>query len=143
MTINAAPFLRPGRRRPGAGRPGRPAALDPVQHLIDAGPLGQPPQLAGQELLQRLAAPLGPALQGGVDVVRNIRTSKFGMLTCHCYQSGAVAMPTCDGAGSHRGLSGSASLKGQVGERADAGGVGGGCLGKSERPSRAGRPLAT
>ena len=34
-------------------------ALDPVEDLLDAWPFGQPPQLSGQELLQRLPAPLG------------------------------------------------------------------------------------
>ena len=44
-------------------------ALDPVEDLLDAWPFGQAPQLSGQELLQRLPAPLGPALQGSMDVI--------------------------------------------------------------------------
>jgi hypothetical protein len=44
-------------------------SLDPVQDLLDAWPFGQPPQLSGQELLQRLPAALGPALQGSMDVI--------------------------------------------------------------------------
>jgi len=46
--------------------------LDPVEDLVDAGPLGYPAQLAGEELLQRLSAALGTALEAGVDVLRNI-----------------------------------------------------------------------
>src|SRR5260370_26453385 len=48
------------------------AAFDAIQHLIDARPLRQPAQLTREKLLQRLAAPLSPALQSGVHVVGNI-----------------------------------------------------------------------
>jgi hypothetical protein len=48
------------------------AVTDAVEDFVDGGSLGQPTQFAGQVLLQRLAAALGAALQGGVDVVGNI-----------------------------------------------------------------------
>lgn len=52
--------------------PATATAIDAIQHLIDARPLRQPPQLRGKELLQRLAASLGPALQGGVNIVGKV-----------------------------------------------------------------------
>ena len=47
-------------------------AFDAVQHLIHTRPLGEPAKFAGEELLQRLAASLSPALQSGVNVVGKI-----------------------------------------------------------------------
>lgn len=52
--------------------PAAPAAAYPVEHFINARPLCQPPQLAREELLQRLAAPLSPALQGSVNLLGNV-----------------------------------------------------------------------
>ena len=52
--------------------PATPAALDAIQHLIDPRPLRQPAQLTSEILLQRLAALLSPASQGGVHILRNI-----------------------------------------------------------------------
>jgi hypothetical protein len=48
------------------------AAFDALQHLIHTRPLGEPAKLAGEELLQGLAASLSPALQSGVNVVGKI-----------------------------------------------------------------------
>ena len=47
-------------------------AFDAIQHLIDTRPLRQSAQLPSEVLLQRLAALLSPALQGGVHILRNI-----------------------------------------------------------------------
>jgi hypothetical protein len=46
--------------------------LDPVQDFLRIGPPGQPTQLSGQELLQRLPAVLGAALQGRVHIIGQI-----------------------------------------------------------------------
>jgi len=48
------------------------AALDAIQHLIDTWALRQPAQLTGKELLQRLTAPLSPALKSGVHILGNV-----------------------------------------------------------------------
>jgi hypothetical protein len=47
-------------------------AFDAIQHLIDTRPLRQPAQLTSEVLLKRLSTPLSPALQGGVNILRNI-----------------------------------------------------------------------
>jgi hypothetical protein len=39
-----------------------PPAVDAIQYLVDARPFRKPPQFGRQVLLQRLAAPLRPAL---------------------------------------------------------------------------------
>jgi hypothetical protein len=52
--------------------PATAVALDAIQYLINSRPLRQPAQLTRQVLLQRLAAPLGPALQSSVHVVGDI-----------------------------------------------------------------------
>ena len=52
--------------------PATAVALDAIQYLINSRPLRQPAQLTRQVLLQRLAAPLSPALQSGVYVVGDI-----------------------------------------------------------------------
>ena len=52
--------------------PATAVALDAIQYLINSRPLRQPAQLTRQVLLQRLAAPLSPALQSGVHVVGDI-----------------------------------------------------------------------
>ena len=46
--------------------------LDAVQHLIDARPLGKSAQFTAEVLLQGLASPLSPALQGRVNVVGKV-----------------------------------------------------------------------
>jgi hypothetical protein len=48
------------------------AALDPVQDFLRVRTLGQSAQLSSQELLQRLPALLGAALEGRVHVVRKV-----------------------------------------------------------------------
>jgi hypothetical protein len=45
---------------------------DPIQHLVDRGAFGQPTQLRGQILLQRLPVLLGPALQAGMNVIWHV-----------------------------------------------------------------------
>jgi hypothetical protein len=52
--------------------PAAATALDAIQHLIHTGPLRQPAQLTGKELLQRLAAPLSPPLKSGMNVLGDI-----------------------------------------------------------------------
>jgi hypothetical protein len=47
-------------------------AFDAIQDLIDAGPFGDAAQFTGEELLQGLAASLGPALEGGVNIVGQV-----------------------------------------------------------------------
>jgi hypothetical protein len=65
------PILRQVLDRLGQPDPAALAAVDAVQHLLQARPFRQPPQLCGQVLLQRLPAPLSPPLQesGGLFLV--------------------------------------------------------------------------
>jgi hypothetical protein len=46
--------------------------LDPGQEIVERRALGQAAQLAGHVLLERLARPLGAALELGVDLVGNV-----------------------------------------------------------------------
>jgi hypothetical protein len=46
------------------------AALNPIENLIHARPLGESAKLSGHELLQGLPAALCAPLKGGVNVVR-------------------------------------------------------------------------
>ena len=68
--------------------PATAVALDAIQYLINSRPLRQPAQLTRQILLQRLAAPLGPALQSSVHVVGDI-TSAAGCRALYAPERGA------------------------------------------------------
>jgi hypothetical protein len=74
-------------------------AFDPVQNLIDARPIGQAAELGGEELLQRLAAPLGAALERGVHVVRDITYEQvrhaYIMLSPRAGAKSACRRPGC------------------------------------------------
>ena len=65
------------------------AALDAIQHLIDAWALRQPTQLTGKELLQRLTPPLSPALKGGVHILGNVTDQQVR----HAYIMLSLAFP--------------------------------------------------
>jgi hypothetical protein len=56
--------------------PAAPPPVDPIEDLVDARSRSDSPQLTGEKLLQRLSAPLGPALEPGVDVFRDVSNEK-------------------------------------------------------------------
>ena len=54
------------------------AAIDPIEHFIEARPLRQPAQLSEEVLLQRLTSTLGPTLQRRMDIVGEISNQHIG-----------------------------------------------------------------
>jgi hypothetical protein len=81
--------------------PATAVALDAIQYLINSRPLRQPAQLTRQVLLQRLAAPLSPALQSGVYVVGDITYQQvrhaYIMLSPRAAVQGSKAPPRSPG----------------------------------------------